>query len=103
MSGDTVSVTYVGPCSEVITRRGVTFVQGEPQNLPREYASKLSGDYEIDGVPLTGTGVRTSAAEKLAKENGIDLNSLVGTGKSGNVTKGDVQEAIDAQEDNGGS
>ncbi|WP_263139565.1 2-oxoglutarate dehydrogenase complex dihydrolipoyllysine-residue succinyltransferase [Pseudomonas sp. RIT-PI-AD] len=37
------------------------------------------------------------AARKLAEENGIDPNSLVGTGKGGRVTKEDVVAAVEAK------
>ena len=38
----------------------------------------------------------SAAAEKLASEAGVDLSAIEGTGKNGNVTKGDVQAVIDA-------
>lgn len=39
----------------------------------------------------------TDAAKALAGANGIDLDSVAGTGADGRVTKDDVQAVIDAQ------
>lgn len=36
----------------------------------------------------------SDAAKKLAKEHGIDLATIKGSGKGGNITKADVQAAI---------
>lgn len=41
----------------------------------------LSAEEEIDATP---------AAERLAKENGIDLSHIVGTGSEGTILKSDV-------------
>ena len=36
----------------------------------------------------------SSAAEKLAKEHGIDLSTVKGSGANGNITKGDIEALI---------
>ncbi|MFR0692020.1 2-oxoglutarate dehydrogenase complex dihydrolipoyllysine-residue succinyltransferase [Enterobacterales bacterium AE_CKDN230030158-1A_HGKHYDSX7] len=41
--------------------------------------------------------ILSPAARKLAEENGIDPNSLAGTGKGGRVTKEDVVAAVEAK------
>lgn len=41
--------------------------------------------------------ILSPAARKLAEENGIDPNSIAGTGKGGRVTKEDVVAAVDAK------
>ncbi|WP_277052441.1 2-oxoglutarate dehydrogenase complex dihydrolipoyllysine-residue succinyltransferase [Zestomonas thermotolerans] len=41
--------------------------------------------------------ILSPAARKLAEENGIDPNSIAGTGKGGRVTKEDVLAAIEAK------
>ncbi|CAM5560220.1 hypothetical protein SSTU70S_03990 [Stutzerimonas stutzeri] len=46
----------------------------------------------------TEDAILAPAARKLAEENGIDPNSLRGTGKDGRVTKEDVVAAVEAQE-----
>ena len=40
----------------------------------------------------------TGAAEELAEEHGLDLSTIEGTGKDGRILKSDVQEAIEALE-----
>jgi pyruvate/2-oxoglutarate dehydrogenase complex dihydrolipoamide acyltransferase (E2) component len=39
----------------------------------------------------------TDAAAQLAKEAGIDLSTVKGSGEGGRITKPDVEAAIDAQ------
>ncbi|WP_405120919.1 2-oxoglutarate dehydrogenase complex dihydrolipoyllysine-residue succinyltransferase [Pseudomonas leptonychotis] len=41
--------------------------------------------------------ILSPAARKIAEENGIDPNSIAGTGKGGRVTKEDVVAAVDAK------
>lgn len=41
--------------------------------------------------------ILSPAARKIAEENGIDPNSIVGTGKGGRVTKEDVVAAVEAK------
>ncbi|MDX1299476.1 MAG: 2-oxoglutarate dehydrogenase complex dihydrolipoyllysine-residue succinyltransferase [Pseudomonas sp.] len=41
--------------------------------------------------------ILSPAARKIAEENGIDPNSVAGTGKGGRVTKEDVVAAVDAK------
>ncbi len=39
----------------------------------------------------------SDAAIKLASENDVELENVTGTGKDGNITKGDVEAYIEAQ------
>lgn len=99
MSEDTVTLTYVGPCEEVVGRKGRTFVKGEGQELSREEALRFSGDFEIDGRPLEEVAAETLATDsalELADEHDVDVTSVKGTGAGGKVTKPDVQKVIDA-------
>jgi 2-oxoglutarate dehydrogenase E2 component (dihydrolipoamide succinyltransferase) len=54
---------------------------------PAAAAPGVAGDEQI----------LSPAARKLAEENGIDPNSIAGTGKGGRVTKEDVVAAVDAK------
>lgn len=52
----------------------------------------------VDNPPASGsTANATDAAKELAKENGIDLATITGTGKDGVITKPDVEAAIEAK------
>lgn len=65
-----------------------------------EGAALLTAD--PDWEQIGGPEVKASdAAAKLAEEAGIDLASIEGTGRGGSITKGDVETAIDALEDDG--
>ncbi|QMV65869.1 2-oxoglutarate dehydrogenase complex dihydrolipoyllysine-residue succinyltransferase [Pseudomonas berkeleyensis] len=49
-------------------------------------------------APAAGDdAILSPAARKLAEENGIDPNSIAGTGKGGRVTKEDVVAAVEAK------
>lgn len=51
-------------------------------------------------APVAAAGddaILSPAARKLAEENGIDPNSIAGTGKGGRVTKEDVVAAVEAK------
>ncbi len=51
-------------------------------------------------APAAASGddaILSPAARKLAEENGIDPNSIAGTGKGGRVTKEDVVAAVEAK------
>lgn len=53
-----------------------------------------------DGEAIESVEV-SAAAAKLAEAEGIDLETVEGTGKNGSITKADVQAAIDAEDDGG--
>ena len=46
------------------------------------------------GVGVLEEKIASPAAQQLAKENQVDLNSLSGSGKSGRITKGDVIASV---------
>ena len=56
------------------------------------------------GLPVTGPNVlapdpidATATAKQLAKQHGINLRTVTGTGKGGRITKYDVEEIVRAQ------
>ncbi|MGW8283628.1 MAG: 50S ribosomal protein L21, partial [Gemmatimonadota bacterium] len=59
-----------------------------------EAESKTAGSEAVAAVDATDT------ARSLAEENGIDLSTIVGTGKEGRILKSDVAKAIKEREGN---
>jgi pyruvate/2-oxoglutarate dehydrogenase complex dihydrolipoamide acyltransferase (E2) component len=54
-----------------------------------------SGEVESSIIPPDAPNA-TDAAVELARENGIDLASIKGSGKEGRIVEGDVKEAVEA-------
>ena len=55
----------------------------------------IGGELTFDPAKLRELGIRTSPlVRRLAKENGVDLRQLTGTGAGGRVTKQDIQATI---------
>ena len=70
----------------------------EPEAAPEEAAPEaVAGEEEEAGdeeeIDVTG------AAAELAEEHDVDLAALEGTGKDGRILKSDVQEAVEAMEE----
>ena len=78
-----------------------------PPVRPGRRPGLLPGQQRLQGGParqvrraddLAGEdAILSPAARKLAEENGIDPNSIAGTGKGGRVTKEDVVAAVEAK------
>lgn len=64
-------------------------VPGGGQYLRRDMVASAPG-------AATGPSISEAAAE-FAKENGVDLAEVTGTGKDGRITKPDIQAVIDAR------
>jgi large subunit ribosomal protein L20 len=60
----------------------------------------VKGDVE-EAAEGEGKGHATEAAERKAKELGVDLAGVEGTGQGGRITVGDVQKAARARAGNG--
>ena len=80
---------------------GIVYRAGQEKeltNAAREAGTDLSG---FVGTHLEGDWGEeidaTDSAKALAKENGIDLSSVKGSGDGGRITKPDVQAVVDAQ------
>ncbi|MGH9812898.1 MAG: biotin/lipoyl-containing protein, partial [Candidatus Acidiferrales bacterium] len=57
----------------------------------------VGGELTFDPSKLREKGIRTSPlVRKMAKEHGIDLSALSGSGAGGRVSKQDVQKAIES-------
>lgn len=67
--------------------------KGEQVETPDE----TSGEPVETGAPAAVEV--TDSAKKLAKEKGIDLAGVTGTGKDGKVTQHDVQAAVKARDE----
>ncbi|MBD9628893.1 2-oxoglutarate dehydrogenase complex dihydrolipoyllysine-residue succinyltransferase [Pseudomonas sp. PDM19] len=87
--GDTVlSNELLGKLSEGGAAAAAPAAASAPAAAPAAAATAaVAGDDNI----------LSPAARKLAEENGIDPNSLAGTGKGGRVTKEDVVAAVEAK------
>ncbi|MGP0170911.1 2-oxoglutarate dehydrogenase complex dihydrolipoyllysine-residue succinyltransferase [Pseudomonas sp. NCHU5208] len=62
--------------------------------------SSKAAEPAAEAAPAAASGddaILSPAARKLAEENGIDPNSIAGTGKGGRVTKEDVVAAVEAK------
>jgi len=98
-----------GVLSEIVKNEGDTVLSGEllgkldagatatasaPAAAPAQAAAPAAAS-----APAAGgeDAILAPAARKLAEENGIDPNSVKGTGKDGRVTKEDLVAAIEAK------
>ena len=90
-----------GVLAEIVKNEGDTV-------LSNELLGKLSEGGAAAAAPAAASApaapaaagddnILSPAARKLAEENGIDPNSLAGTGKGGRVTKEDVVAAVEAK------
>jgi len=86
---------------------------GKKVLMARRYAETLRklghGTYADDGyqtrmltagapVEVVAEPLASAAILEFAKENGVDIEKVVGTGKDGRIKKSDVEALIDAQD-----
>ncbi len=98
-----------GVLSEIVKNEGDTVLSGEllgklDAGATASAAAPAAAPAQTDApasaaAPATGgeDAILAPAARKLAEENGIDPNSVKGTGKDGRVTKEDLVAAIEAK------
>ena len=96
---DTGSVVPVGHVIAIIARAGeeVPEYSAPALTLPTAGTSLPAGTTQeaTSGVPPAQAGVIASpAAKKLAREHGVDLSGLTGTGPGGRIVEKDVERAI---------
>lgn len=66
-----------------------------PASKPEDETAEVDTDTgNSDSAPEATEILASEAAKKLAAEHGIDLATIKGSGKGGNITKADVQAAI---------
>lgn len=98
-----------GVLTEIVKNEGDTVLSGEllgkldagatasastPASAPAHSATPAAAPAATSGAE---DAILAPAARKLAEENGIDPNSVKGTGKDGRVTKEDLVAAIEAK------
>lgn len=102
---------YGSPDPTTSASRLATLEDGHPLDpglLPEGHPAAISDDYGVqieDAASGLGTGENdsevdaTSGARELAKTEGVDLREVEGTGENGRVTKGDVEDHLEATRD----
>ncbi len=91
------SLVKVGELVAVIAEPGESTPRPEP-DAPTSPAAARRRRRRTDGRPAGG-GARqvTPVARRLARDNGISLDEVTGTGPRGRITEQDVREAIEAR------
>ena len=70
---------------------------GAAAPAPAAQAAAAPAQAAAPAVAAGDDQILSPAARKIAEENGIDANSIAGTGKGGRVTKEDVVAAVEAK------
>lgn len=100
-----------GVLAEIIKNEGDTVLSNEllgklteggadaaaPAAAPAAAAAAAPAQAAAPAAAAGDDAILSPAARKLAEENGIDPNSIAGTGKGGRVTKEDVVAAVEAK------
>jgi 2-oxoglutarate dehydrogenase E2 component (dihydrolipoamide succinyltransferase) len=96
-----------GVLAEIVKNEGDTVLSGEllgklnaggAAAAPAAAAPAAAPAAQVAAPAAAGDdAILSPAARKLAEENGIDPNSIAGTGKGGRVTKEDVVAAVEAK------
>lgn len=88
-----------GVLAEIVKNEGDTVLSGELLGKLNEGGAAAPAPAAQAAAPAAAgdDAILSPAARKLAEENGIDPNSIAGTGKGGRVTKEDVVAAVEAK------
>ncbi|MDH0336266.1 2-oxoglutarate dehydrogenase complex dihydrolipoyllysine-residue succinyltransferase [Metapseudomonas otitidis] len=96
-----------GVLAEIVKNEGDTVLSGEllgklneggaAAPAPAAAAAPAQAAQAAAPAAAGDDAILSPAARKLAEENGIDPNSIAGTGKGGRVTKEDVVAAVEAK------
>jgi len=84
-----------GSLAEILVRQGEVVRQGAPIAV-LEVGAAAAHPEPASGAPTRAAGGPVSpSARRLARELGVDLSTLVGSGPGGRVVEADVQAALD--------
>ena len=96
-----------GVLAQIIKKEGDTVLSNEVLGMlgeggaaapaPAAQAAAAPAQAAAPAVAAGDDQILSPAARKIAEENGIDANSIAGTGKGGRVTKEDVVAAVEAK------
>ncbi|MBS7660734.1 2-oxoglutarate dehydrogenase complex dihydrolipoyllysine-residue succinyltransferase [Pseudomonas lalucatii] len=90
-----------GVLTEIVKNEGDTVLSGELLGKltagAAAAAPQAAAAQQAAPAAAGDDAILSPAARKLAEENGIDPNSIAGTGKGGRVTKEDVVAAVEAK------
>jgi 2-oxoglutarate dehydrogenase E2 component (dihydrolipoamide succinyltransferase) len=96
-----------GVLAQIIKNEGDTVLSNEVLGMlgeggaaapaPAAQAAAAPAQAAAPAVAAGDDQILSPAARKIAEENGIDANSIAGTGKGGRVTKEDVVAAVEAK------
>ena len=96
-----------GVLAQIIKNEGDTVLSNEVLGMlgeggaaapaPAAQAAAAPAQSAAPAVAAGDDQILSPAARKIAEENGIDANSIAGTGKGGRVTKEDVVAAVEAK------
>ncbi|WP_296127805.1 2-oxoglutarate dehydrogenase complex dihydrolipoyllysine-residue succinyltransferase [Pseudomonas sp. Ga0074129] len=96
-----------GVLAQIIKNEGDTVLSNEVLGMlgeggavapaPAAQAAAAPAQAAAPAVAAGDDQILSPAARKIAEENGIDPNSIAGTGKGGRVTKEDVVAAVEAK------
>ncbi len=88
-----------GSSSQVETEAGASSIQ-TPSAPPQSVSAPRKESSASEGAPSAGRVLATPAVRKLARELGLDIRQVVGSGENGRILKEDLhafQKGIDAQ------
>ena len=93
--GETIPITKtIGILADSMNEDISALLNEAPEKLRVEQSTDTIIDTKIDDNIKTGKIMATPKARVLAKKNGISLSNILGTGKEGIITDGDVSKLI---------
>lgn len=100
----TLSLPLSEPLQEQVVKGALQPVDEESTALLEELFNDGEEWFDPDGESTEEVEVSVSAAAaKLAEALGVDLTTVIGTGKGGSITKGDVEDAAPDEDPDGES